>query len=381
MRHTLSLPTLLLLAAAAPAGAQELIRVDQTVTGQLTRSDATDEEDVYYDLYRFHGRANERYTITLLSGYFDAYLRVGPGLPQCAGDCREDDDGFYGMDAQLRYQPDRDGQFLIQVTSYGPGLGEYSLRVQLADGPWSTDTAVATPQVHQGRLVPGETFSGRLTPELPRHEDGAWYQEWEYQAHPGESIVLNMESSGFDTMLMLGRPIDGAWRELARDDDGGTGTNSELRYSFDKGGIYTVRATSYHPATGDYTLRLQSQNTVVVPVVDTASAPMTLLEAGRDVAGQLSNEDLNVDGRYQDLYRYWGRAGESVTLTLQSADFDAYLVVAAQGIGELASDDDGGAGTDARITVTLPATGEYTVRATSFDSNETGAYTLRLDRR
>ena len=113
---------------------------------------------------------------------------------------------------------------------------------------------------------------------------------------------------------------------------------------------------------------------------DTFSAPVPPLADGRDVPGRLTG-GVTPDGRYQELYRFPGRAGEAVVLSLRSSEFDAYLVLLDATGEKVASDDDGGEGTNARLTITLPETGEYVVRATSFEAYQTGAYTLRLDRR
>ena len=77
-----------------------------------------------------------------------------------------------------------------------------------------------------------------------------------------------------------------------------------------------------------------------------------------------------------------GGAGETVTVSLRSDDFDAYLFIALARTGEkVVTDDDGGSGTDSEVTFTLPESGEYLIRATSLMPNEEGAYVLTLDGR
>jgi serine protease Do len=48
---------------------------------------------------------------------------------------------------------------------------------------------------------------------------------------------------------------------------------------------------------------------------------------------------------------------------------------------QLEQDDDGGGDSDAQLTLTLPSSGEFIIRAGSYREDETGAYTLRLERR
>lgn len=393
MRHTIFLPALLLL-AAVPARAQDLIRVGQTLTGELSSSDPTYEGGDHYDRYRFDGRAGQWYTVTLRSEDFDAYLHVGSRPPHC-DDCAEDDDGAGGLDAQVRYRARADGRHEIYVTSFSGGEGRYRLTLEHAATDTSTydvtaDTVAIEPPHDAMPLLPvllpvDVPVDEMLDPSDPRNEEGAFYDQWDYYASAGESIVLSMESDQFDAMVLLGRSDGGAWEEVSRDDDGGQGTNAELRHTFDVEGFYAVRATSYLPAVGEYVLLLRSnlEPRARAPLdLDTFSVSVAPLAHGRDVQGELSRADAPDGGRPQDLYHFPGRAGEVVTITLESPRFDAYLVLEVVGSWQkVATDDDGGGGTNARITVTLPVTGEYLVRATSFDAGETGPYTLRLDRR
>ena len=103
---------------------------------------------------------------------------------------------------------------------------------------------------------------------------------------------------------------------------------------------------------------------------------------GQTVRGSLSTSDPTLgDGSRYDLYTFAGQRGQTVTVTLRSAAFDAYLAVGRMDGGEFESaetDDDGAGGTDARVTYTLPASGEYAIRANSLTEGETGDYTVEL---
>src|SRR5690606_3990717 len=88
------------------------------------------------------------------------------------------------------------------------------------------------------------------------------------------------------------------------------------------------------------------------------------------------------DGSYYDGYRYEGRAGERILITLTSSDFDAYLRWG-RGSGadfqSITYDDDGAGGLDARLEVTIPETGVYEIQANSYSEGETGRYTLTVE--
>ncbi len=61
-----------------------------------------------------------------------------------------------------------------------------------------------------------------------------------------------------------------------------------------------------------------------------------------------------------------GKRGQRVIIDMMSDDFDSYLILLDIDGNELAQDDDGGDNTNARIDVTLPATGTYTLLANSY---------------
>src|SRR5947209_5125773 len=111
-----------------------------------------------------------------------------------------------------------------------------------------------------------------------------------------------------------------------------------------------------------------------------ANRNLPVIHAGEQVAGMLSsNSVLRNDDTYMNGYIYNGVAGEKITITLRSADFDSWLVVD-QPDGRFRQwDDDSGGGRDARLTATLPATGRYVIAANSVAKRSTGRYTLRVD--
>ncbi|HEX5727488.1 MAG TPA: hypothetical protein VFX98_18595 [Longimicrobiaceae bacterium] len=115
-----------------------------------------------------------------------------------------------------------------------------------------------------------------------------------------------------------------------------------------------------------------------------ASAQPGSIRAGQTVRGELSSSDPTLDdGSHYDIWTYRGGAGETITITMRSDEFDAYLafgqIVRGECEDECETDDDGAGGTDARLTVTLDEAGEYEIRANSLSEGETGAYTLAVE--
>lgn len=86
-------------------------------------------------------------------------------------------------------------------------------------------------------------------------------------------------------------------------------------------------------------------------------------------------------GRAAALFTFNGTAGQRVSIAMSSTAVDSFLYLIGPNGQVVASDDDGGGGFNARIPegsglLTLPATGAYTIEATTFDPGEQGAFTL-----
>ena len=86
------------------------------------------------------------------------------------------------------------------------------------------------------------------------------------------------------------------------------------------------------------------------------------MSIGQSIGGTLNSSDFTRnDDTYADGFDYNGRAGEVITVTMRSSDFDAWLVIDDPNGPMHEHNDDGAGGTDAQLTVTLPHDG-----ATSF---------------
>lgn len=229
----------------------------------------------------------------------------------------------------------------------------------------------------QGRIEVGHTVRGELTASAPTLDDGSHYAIWTFVGRAGERVRVTLRSEDFDAYLAVGRLKDGACvADCETDDDSGGGTDARLSYTLPGDGTFSIRVNTLREGeTGAYTLSLDS---VAVPPPPTAQP----VQAGQTVHGTLGEGDAEAeDGSYYDLYRVSARAGDTLTITMRSGDFDAYLVVGRMVDGELEtmeSDDDSGGGTDAQVRFVVPADGDYHIHANSLGAGETGAYTLEI---
>jgi hypothetical protein len=106
----------------------------------------------------------------------------------------------------------------------------------------------------------------------------------------------------------------------------------------------------------------------------------TAINSGTPVAGSLKSNGCPAGARgasyYTDRYTFSGIGGKVATIALSSSSFDTYLYLRDPAGNVIKSDDDGGGGTNSRISFTLPSSGTYTIEATSYGTYATGAYSL-----
>jgi hypothetical protein len=109
-----------------------------------------------------------------------------------------------------------------------------------------------------------------------------------------------------------------------------------------------------------------------------ASAQMQLA-VGQSVQGTLTVSDLTWgDNARYDLYTFYGQAGQTVTITMTSPQFDTYLILQDQNGNQIAYNDDGGGGTNSLIQQALGYTGMYRIIAKAYRADLFGNYVLSL---
>ena len=99
-----------------------------------------------------------------------------------------------------------------------------------------------------------ESHTGKLEQgDLVLEDDGSLYDEYKFKVGEGMNIQVTMESTDFDTHLLL---VDAANEKVGEDDDGGggpNGTDSKLVMVAPKSGEYRVFANSHEAgSTGTY---------------------------------------------------------------------------------------------------------------------------------
>lgn len=369
-RHTIlaAASCLVLVLAAGPALAQsaEPLAVGATVEGAIEDGDQTQVEESYrYDDFAVTARAGQRFEAILRSGEFDAWLEVFPP-DETADALGSDDDGLgEGTDARLRFTAPEAGTYILRARPLS-GLEGGAYTLSLTERP----PAPRAPRPTGIRL--GQTLNGDLSDRDPETDDGLPYDAFSFRARQGERFAVALDSEAFDPVVRVGRMVDGAFVQLAENDDGpDSGLNSRLVFTAPEGGEYLIRVTPLGVTdAGAYSLSLQE---------GPAPAAAEAIAIGATVEGQLTESDGKSESDTPaDAWRFEGREGQRVRIEMTSDDFDTYLELFDENRVSLDEDDDGGPeGTNSRITLTLPHTGAYIIEARAF-SDGTGAYSLSL---
>jgi len=358
--------------AVSPAIGQGFppLRPGQPVNATLTASDPSFVERGRFKAYRFEATAGETYVLTLRSDAFDTYLSIAWIVGGLTETLASNDDAGGGTDSRLRWRAPATGSYVVVAQSLAAeGVGAFTLAAERAPRP---TTATPVP------IRPGETVQGRLAEtDAVDEEDDSFYDSYTLQARRGQRLRVEMRSDDFDTFLALG-PAGASWEAIETDDDGlGEGTNSRLVLTIQEDGEYVIRANSVgQAAVGAYTLTVAERRPAGEPVARPA-APRTW------ISGSLDDGDAETpEGALYDLYSFAGRAGERLVIRMESTRFDTYLSLgrgAGGGFQEIAANDDAEGGTDSLVEVTLPADGEYVVRAQALVPGGYGPYRLRLE--
>lgn len=231
-----------------------------------------------------------------------------------------------------------------------------------------------------------QEVAGALTDQDARVDDGDMgqyiYDLYEIRARQGQRLEFILRSDAFDSYLELLNL--GSDEVLAADDDGlGEGFHSRLRHTVGQDGVLILRARNLSGLEGgDYVLKVIDRGPAAP-----APAPTTV-RIGQSINGEITEGDPEDEGTdawstyLYDAYRLQASQGDRIALTLESEPFDPIVRIGRMNgevFEELASNDDSPAGgLNSYLVFTVPADGEYIVRAAPLGGTQTGPYSLSL---
>ncbi|WP_293148956.1 MULTISPECIES: trypsin-like peptidase domain-containing protein [unclassified Microcoleus] len=214
----------------------------------------------------------------------------------------------------------------------------------------------------------GPAVTGKLTDKssiLPA--DNSFFDLYSFEGKAGQQITIEMKSQEIDPYLILLGPNE---REIAQDDNGAGNKNARITVRLPADGTYTLLANSNEARQlGAYTLELKAS-------APSAPSRAILQEEGALVAG---GPVLPSDNSLYREYTFEGRSGQSVSISLESTDFDPYVAIFDPNGKLVAENDDASdSSKNAFLSVTLPATGRYRVIVNAYDASGRGRYNLTI---
>ncbi|MEC4896365.1 MAG: trypsin-like peptidase domain-containing protein [Oscillatoria sp. PMC 1051.18] len=128
-----------------------------------------------------------------------------------------------------------------------------------------------------------------------------------------------------------------------------------------------------------FLVAVQSGETPRLSAWKNSTSPRSLTLDGEVVNGSLRDGDETLwDESFFDVYSFEGWAGQQVIIEMVSWELDPYLILLNSDGTILTKNDDWRPGDpNARIIITLPEDGTYTVVVSTFKSEQSGDYTLR----
>ena len=275
------------------------------------------------------------------------------------------------------------GHYRVQILAPQAGDARVEYEVSLAGAGAATAEAPAHPQLDRNHHQPPTTgdpqaltIGQRLSAEiaasdltLPSGESADLYA---FNAQPGHTLAIEMESSALDSYVMVVGPNGELWEN---DDAEGT-LNSRLEVPVPSAGTYRLVATTYRAGmTGAYDLKIYepSRQASADPTPQpTSNEPNT-------ITGELASGDQTLSsGEFMDATELTFRAGQRIQFDLQSTAFDTYLIVRAPSGAQQDNDDVQSGNTNSALAYTVTEDGPHRVIVTSYRPGETGAYTLRV---
>ncbi len=229
--------------------------------GVLQPGDETLTSGEYIDSYSFQGLPGQRVNIELTSRDFDTYLiLVTPSYEQIENDDADGSTSRSFIQADLT-EP---GMYRVVVTTYEPGeRGDYRLTMSPSFAAIGMDPETLVdplPALAFARdsveLIVGQTTPGSLSSSDALLGNGEYHDVYIFDASAGEDIEIDLQSSAFDTYLVVESP---GGQTFENDDFNSNLDRSVVRLTAQETGRYRITVTSYAESeTGDYELLVTS---------------------------------------------------------------------------------------------------------------------------
>ena len=342
-------------------------------------------DGAYASAAQFSLTERQAITISLDSVEADPFLYL---LDDQSDVVEFDDDGGSGLNSRIdRLLPP--GTYRALATTFTPGeTGWFALAIEVADT--SPDGPCAAKDL--GAITEMTWTSGEWTPHDCEADlrPGAYADNYTFALEEETLLTIDLES--FADAYLFPTSADG--NEIARNDDGGDEHDARIRRRL-PAGEYQITATTFTqrergrywfsiaPSGDDFTCESNGTvSTLRELTADTGSIEGSWADV-QDVCAAFPDRPVGTYparriGTFVDAYRLVLSTAGYIAINLQSEEADTYMFLADAEGNLLASDDDGGGGTNSRIRTWLPA-GEYVVEATTYEARECCTYSLEVE--
>jgi len=344
--------------------ADDELSCGQDVSGELTAKDCPTTEERPSDSYTLHVDTLSTFEIVLSSEAFSPSLAIRDALCQTVRSSDGCEEGAAGAClSQLILDP---GTYTVVVSSTAAGedVGAYEL------------SATCKPLDICAHCVAGpiECNSVReesITPGDCPFPDGTFVDAWKLEIDRVEVVLIDLESSDFDPFLFL---VDEDCNQILATDSCSIGglNRACIQRWLDPGTYYIVTKPAQEGSRGDYTLRVDCQT----PTQLCENCEVSAIECNEPVRGTFPSAEgcTSPRGRPVDLYSFTLESETDVRIGL-NAPFDTFLHLFDAQCEQIASNDDGGTGSNSRIETPLAA-GTYFVGVSSFEVLAIGDFDL-----
>jgi|GEM_PF-641271 len=136
--------------------------------------------------------------------------------------------------------------------------GLFAINPQFEDVPINLINYLSVPNIdylsNTFGLIPGGSL--QVNRRVEKIKSGE-FDKWSVYLEAGKNYQIDMMSDDFDTIIVL---LDNKENYINEDDDGGSGSNSRLRFRPNVSSIYVIYAASYNKeATGGYSIQVQER--------------------------------------------------------------------------------------------------------------------------
>ncbi len=368
----------------------ESITGDGTTTGSWAAGcQSQARSGSYARYYSFTLEEQSLVTIELESSEADTYLYLRRGDSRSGGFIDEDDDTPDTTRSEIVASLDA-GTYTIEATTFDAGAtGNFTLTVSglagTATGP-GPGPDPGTDSCGESITGDGEVSGTWASGCQSQERSGSYARYYSFTLEQQAQVTIELESSEADTYLYLRRGDSRSGGFIDEDDDTPDTSRSEIVASLEAGS-YTIEATTFDTGkTGNFTLTVSGLG-------GTATGPGPGPDPGTDVCGVAITGDGPVSGTwaagcesaarsgsYARYYSFTLEQQSQVTIELESSEADTYLYLRrgdARSGGFIDEDDDTPDTTRSEIVASLDA-GTYTIEATTFDTGETGSFTLTV---